>query len=496
MIQRTKNEDIMVSSSPLNRLAKVLIGEITSYLNAKEVHRFLSTSNLLFGDVKYEFLQLFVSLDPDDFIGDWSESEGIRSKIKDTFRQLKVSLILPEQLTSTDMENVLSLPSCALIKVQLSENPVIEDWVQDIRKHNEVHLLGVNDDITSFDFLLSQNENLPRCLEKLQLKAFEELRDVSALSHLSEVTLVSCPFVVDVSCLKNVRRLTLRNLPFLKEVNGLGNVYDLTLDIIDPLEDISGLTNNYRLSVTNCPEIKEYQSLFNAKHLTTDVFPPQVFQDDHCHFQKVKRLSVVRIQNEVISKTSFSHLHEFHLINCRELKVLNGVYSIPVVRIAGCDKLHDISCIGGNKIVKLKSCDAIEDFSSLRGIPEVQIKSCLKLKDATPLAESKTVSLEACLNLKDVSMLGNVDHLELIGFCEITSFDGLGKVRVLKLTVQSFHPNIKSMLSLQDNEKLILAENLYDVFITEDPIRAKKYHVEVQDFNPFQHIYTLLRERR
>lgn len=52
------------------------------------------------------------------------------------------------------------------------------------------------------------------------------------------------------------------------------------------------------------------------------------------------------------------------------------------------------------------------------------------------------------------------------------------------------------MLSLQDNEKLILAEHLYDVFIAEDPTRAKKYHIEIQDLNPFQHIYTLLRERR
>ncbi len=236
----------------------------------------------------------------------------------------------------------------------------------------------------------------------------------------------------------------------------LNRIKRLTLDSQEKIEDYSPLQDNEEITVmhylgSNDATFKARKAFSNTKKVKLYFEFPMDIEIDLSFYQKLevfdlsggnfqyngpfpstlRKLYLSRLRKLTLP-SGLDHLHLLHIAACRKFTSLQGVGSIPNIRLSTLPDLKSLEGLGpGNEFVQLLYLDEVEDFSAVSGCRKVVIWGCGKFKDASAFAESNYVVIGECGNLVDVSMLGKVKHLELIGCKNIWSLKGLEGVKEL-----------------------------------------------------------------
>ena len=87
------------------------------------------------------------------------------------------------------------------------------------------------------------------------------ITDVSPLSNVHNLTLISCPNLTDVSSLSSVQKLSLYYCVGIIDVDKLRTVPDLTLDNCPLITDVSRLSSVPKLKIFNCTGITDWGTI-------------------------------------------------------------------------------------------------------------------------------------------------------------------------------------------------------------------------------------------
>jgi len=202
------------------------------------------------------------------------------------------------------------------------------------------------------------------------------------------------------------------------------------------VKDISKLNNNYslkidcsmtRTSVTTVPQLMNSAILSVNSSLIAEKTPecfPKLKKAKIC-WSEIKSLNFLPLEN------LFS-LSIWAILSLTSLSV--GVKRIPVVTIAKCYNLEDISELGENKSVRIYLCSKIKSFRSLKNVPQVEIESCDSFRDGYDVENVRHLIIRECNNFQqDASMLSKVHHLELYPWNG--SVKGLLKIPILEFSL-------------------------------------------------------------
>jgi hypothetical protein len=108
------------------------------------------------------------------------------------------------------------------------------------------------------------------------------------------------------------------------------------------------------------------------------------------------------------------------------------------LNLSFCQKVRDVSMLGGVRELYLSACRGITSgFECLGGVHSLDLSWCTQLRDEdiTNLGTVSVLNLSYCPNITNVSHLGGVRELKLISCTGITSgFECLGGVHSLDLS--------------------------------------------------------------
>jgi hypothetical protein len=197
------------------------------------------------------------------FLEDESFQRQVLGLMNEPHHQL--NLISSGSLSLMNFDKFISFPSKSLNTSSFALHEV-NQWPEKISSKQSVTFSG-NRDIENFT--LDPNNNR---LKKVCLSLFENLKQVSFLRHLQELTLESCYQLVDVNCFHNIPKLTIKLCPRVSDISRLGKVHFLTLEECQRIEDVSSLTDNYSVTLRFCYNSKKSVFRFtNVHRLSVDV---------------------------------------------------------------------------------------------------------------------------------------------------------------------------------------------------------------------------------
>ncbi len=320
-----------------------------------------------------------LSFDGGDNIEDFSVFNASRQK----FLKIYCSSLLRD-VTSFSGIRYLILQSCPELE-NVSPLKGIYDLsllscakVMDISGLGNHHRLVIKDcsyGLTGYDSLV----NIPH----VRLRACS-ISDVSVLSHATTVSLLQCREVVDVAPLRGLRSLT------------IDDSCDAVLNI-DSLCDIPNLSLSYRKEIPDLRQLANKR--LSLQYITKDAFPHPIEADYFSFFKNILELSIFQCDNIVRLIGSgrveyFQHLQSLSIQGSMVLWHVNGLGSIPNLRISHCYALTNISALGRNRCVVLEECRSLVDVSPLATVPVVDIQYCNKVKDYSCLSKVQRLSLK------------------------------------------------------------------------------------------------------
>ncbi len=389
----------------ITRIAEVLIQFIESFLSKDDYHYLMNTSKHHFEDMKRKTIYFTLN-----------EEKSLEYITNDKFQQLLLSKVINGWKQIGIIVDVLQSPLH-----QIDFIPPIQSlrrykklmYFHQLSQHvmNQIERITVSEEIKTIN-KLKQFPYFPN-LKELYIDHFQELEDVSNLSHLKRLMISDADNLTDIT--------PLQNIPFL---NFMG---------CSELEDFS---------VLNCNKVEQ---LFLSFSCITD-------------FSAFRNIRSVHI--------SFSHEIE-------DVSLLYGVYDLSLINNEG---LGDISSLGGHHRLRIERCGYhLQGYECLLGIPHVTLDRC-DIKDISVLRHAKTVHLTRC-QMEDVSPLINVKKVSLMNCYKIQnifilkdnyelSFNDCGPIdiqwnnyrlkvhRTLKYTFLefSFIMNLKHLILSQRNE--------------------------------------------
>jgi hypothetical protein len=404
----------MISKIPLE-----LYLELKCFLSDLQYWKLLTTSKRLLNDLS--FISRRISLDKKQSLN-LLRNEEFRSlilgKIKDPKHQLK--LVLKESTIDFSLlKNIICELEIDFLYIGFFRFLTSSDWENFFRRSSTLSL-KYNKDITQFSCAFD--------VERVELKLFHGLRDVSVFSNVKELGLSRCLEVIDVNCLLNLSKLTIEGCPKVTDVSALGKVRYLSITQCDQIRDISALTDNYWLTVCYCNGLTAFPSVCNAFRLCCNWKDSEF---SRITFPFLRKLVLLQSNISVLVTDRFlAGLFSVELKLCDNLMDLSGCHDIPVVSVDTCRYLLDISDLGNNQSVTIFNCQMITDFSSLPDIPKVSIQGCKGFVDGCDVGNVRFLEIKECRNFTNFSALGGVYDLNLTAYGK--SFAGLSNVPILR----------------------------------------------------------------
>jgi hypothetical protein len=368
-------------------------------------------------------------------------------------------------------------------------------------------------------------ENFPSTVTHLYLENFSNLNDISNLNNLVEVTLCDCPQLVDVYPLRNAQKIKLKKFWCLQDISSLFLVPSLTLEDCRLVESYSNLRNR-SISVCNCESFLSYDTFTESHNITLTGNTSSRLVPQSCYQVKWNNLKNFRsclslqftkfhfldeaivngdhqtaILPPLLKRLTFAHcpsilndsfLYGSHLTflslqYCENIENLSMIGNIPVVELIACRKIRSLEGLGpsGNRKVRISSQN-ITDFTPLSGIEEVSLFRCPGLMFASELKNCRKIHLEECYNIDDLSpLLGIQDEvihvpvLLTITSCQsVKSISGCDKIKFLEIdhcegitslnkffehkeeTFTNFHANEQIKLHRSDWNRIQNQENI------------------------------------
>jgi hypothetical protein len=162
--------------------------------------------------------------------------------------------------------------------------------------------------------------------------------------------------------------------------------------------------------------------------------------------------------SKITSTAYYSNLFEINLEYCHEITHLEGLRTVPIVKVMSCARLCDISGLGENKFVEIVSCRAITSFEHLRGVKRVNLFD-VSIEDTSIFATVEWLRLDTCLNVKESKGLMNIPHLE-ISRCDNLSkqFENLGNNQFFQFESYAIKKLPDSLLELFPSDRFELSQ--------------------------------------
>jgi hypothetical protein len=411
------------------RVPSQLFQEIREFLLEKEYYMLITVANEFFADVKHETWQVFVKADEcKTFLEDEGFQRQVLGLMKEPLHQL--NLISSGSLSLMNFDKFISFPSQSLNTSSFALHEV-NQWPEKISSKQSVTFCG-NRDIENF--ALDPNNNR---LKKVCLSLFENLKQVSFLRHLQELTLESCYQLVDVNCFHNIPKLTIKLCPRVSDISRLGKVHSLTLEECQRIEDVSSLTDNYSVTLRFCYNSKKSVFRFtNVHRLSVDVLNSateslvlarEALTLKHLtllnYCDEILHLSPLLVSLHVSLYLNSSVrprylLNTFQLLQDVTINYFNTQVDFsplkrtPIVRLYQCS-FETLNGLGDNRYIRVERCKLLSDFSALKDVSRVEIIDCQKLKNGQDLLNVENLMIRQCNEIEDLSMLTNLKYVFL-----------------------------------------------------------------------------------
>lgn len=325
-------------------------------------------------------------------------------------------------------------------------------------------------------------------LKKLHLNGAENLIDITALSHLTKVTLSYCIRLEDVSPLRNCESVFLDSNPMVRDVSSLGSVARLELENL-MLQDTTMLQHNTIVRILVCPGFTNFASFLNAREITLascddatsfdmtlflqarliDLTKFRLICDEEVaeRMKQMKNLRMLKFSSLAVQPI----LPLLHLIpalksidiqQSRDAVDASLLKFIPKVEFgSACTLVNNFQGLGsGNKEVNISFLPT-KDFSSLNGINRVKLFYCGSFTKVIQVKDVLHLSLILCHSVKSLAALktGNIISLELEHCSRITSLNGAEDVKSIYIRHCEALENI-SDLTNGKNEKFAISQSL------------------------------------
>lgn len=196
-----------------------------------------------------------------------------------------------------------------------------------------------------------------RNAKSVKLSGFNDLKDVSPLANVKEVTFYYCYLRdIDIASLRDVPRLRIH------QVHNLYSSEKMQNQLVDVFTDFGGFGRNIR---------PDFRSFLHVPNLSVAL-----------RFSTKDQL----IANEYV--LSFQNLQSLTLESFKwEIDKYEALGDIPRVTLM-CLETQNITCLGRkNRYVELNMCYSIEDVSSLKNVPVVTIIRCPGIKNMEVLGD-------------------------------------------------------------------------------------------------------------
>ncbi len=232
-----------------------------------------------------------------------------------------------------------------------------------------------------FNISIYPLSNLP--IRKLCLRS-QGIQDLSSFSSLQELVLHTCNYVVNISMLGNLQYLHLEECKNITSLQGLGSVRKLVVIGLEQLQNLDGLSGekgNQYVVISRCALIRDFSALQDVRNVEILCCP--LFHS----FEEVSRVKIltVRMCSKVVNLTGLTtNLQILKVMNCKELKSLEGLKDVPCIEISDCENLSDISsfsqCSKTTRVV-LRNCSKITSIKPLRDLAQVTVEGCGAISD-------------------------------------------------------------------------------------------------------------------
>jgi hypothetical protein len=475
------------------KLPPSLYYELRNFLLPRSYYQLMISSKVL-NPVRHE-TRIVMLKDPKDL-------SVILSKIQNPRSQLVVTA----DSKFGSFKKLLETPAYKLI---LKHNLISEsdrnllDWQKIGKYHTVVRTEGIEAEFP---------ENLSTDLKEIAISFPPgKLRDVSAFSHLTKLSLDNCERVTNVNCLRNLSFLVVSYCSNIRDVSQLGGVFDLTLRQCSGIVDISQLVSNTNLSILLCANINSQTMNFrNVRSLKTDLF--RRYEDtialtnsrsiklfkytgsavctQHRSLKDITIFGDRKIGTQSLNLSNFSHLFRVVLANLPYVPLeLSPLHSVPVVRLLSLI-IDSIEGLGGNWMVSVSHCPLIANFSPLRKVHRVVISSNPKIENGKELEEVSDLTVDSCSSFTYTTGLEKLKHLHLEDCNSLKEVRGLENISTV--TILSCR-NLSSMNGLGNNDKIITDKSKLDVLFKNHNITLNDYEMSQWNFDPSKVV--LLRKR-
>jgi hypothetical protein len=465
------------------KLPPSLYYELRNFLFPRSYYQLMSTSRVL-SPVLYE-TRIVVLKDP-------RELDVVLSKIQNPRSQL----VVRADSKCGNFKQLLETPAYKLI---LLHNLISDSdrTLFDGQKLGEYHTVVLTDGIE-----VEFPENLSTDLKEIAISFPRKLRDVSAFSHLTKLSLDNCERVTNVNCLRNLSCLVLSFCPNIRDVSQLGGVFDLTLRQCSGIVDISQLVSNTNLSILVCANVNSRTMNFhNVRSLKTDLFrryedtialtnsrslklfkfAGPVICTQHRYLKDITIYGDRKIGTKSLNLSNFSHLFRVVLANLPYVPLeLSPLHSVPVVRLLSLI-IDSLQGLGGNRMVSVSHCPLIAKFSPLRKVHRVVISSNPNVENGKELEEVSDLTIESCSSFADTTGLKELKHLHLEECASLKEARGLENISTV--TILSCR-NLSSMNGLGNNDKIITDKSKLEVLLKNHKITLNDYEMTQWNFDP------------
>lgn len=236
---------------------------------------------------------------------------------------------------------------------------------------------------------------------------------VDLLQHVSEVRLLNCPEVHDLTSLQGkTEKLHLQNMPNIRNISMLRQVRELSLKHMKQKLDIRSLYNLEKLSLINSHHVEGLTHLPRLQELSLINETQQYIRTnsnvDNGHYD----LNIIFM---------LAHLRSLSLDGLRSLEHLPSLpKTLQKIQINFCNQLHDIAAVAHVPNIHITCCSKIVDVSVLANIKRLPLDNCCSDLHRRSVYHQLSEVYISRTSLTDVSPLAGVHKLTLFD-CPLVS---------------------------------------------------------------------------
>lgn len=263
-------------------------------------------------------------------------------------------------------------------------------------------------------------------LRSLVLSWIENITEVTALTAIQQVQLISCHLVTDVSPLATVPSITVEECVSVTDLSPLGGVGQTQVTINSArLTNTSAFGHVHKLNVSNNFNVTCVKGL--ASIHTLDISRCPWFTD----------------------LSPLGNIHTLYIANCDRVTNVSVLTNVHTLDMSWCPKITSVSGLQNTYSLTLAGCDEVADLSPLVDIPKLNIGRLPKVTDISPVKNAYSLVMYQCNNVTDVSPLRNIHRLDIGGCKAITDISPLKNIHTLDISECQFITDVSMLTNVQ-----------------------------------------------